>query len=123
MMRGMRTPRLAAACSLLVLLAACGRSHVVREPGHGARGERPVQVSQPKYGATAVVQRGQGAIVFVVADNKARQVSVQLGKRMEGKVEVKEGIAAGDVVVTAGNARLSDGVEVEVVSAAAAVAE
>ena len=59
MMRGMRTPRLAAACSLLVLLAACGRSHVVREPGHGARGERPVQVSQPKYGATAVVQRGQ----------------------------------------------------------------
>lgn len=71
----------------------------------------------------AVVQRGQGAIVFVVADNKARQVSVQLGKRMEGKVEVKEGIAAGDVVVTAGNARLSDGAEVEVVSAAAAVAE
>ena len=60
MMRGMRTPRLAAACSLLVLLAACGRSHVVREPGgSGVRGERPVQVSQPKYGATAVVQRGQ----------------------------------------------------------------
>ncbi|WP_374381628.1 peptidoglycan DD-metalloendopeptidase family protein [Thermomonas sp.] len=56
----MRTPRLAAACSLLVLLAACGRSHVVREPGgSGVRGERPVQVSQPKYGATAVVQRGQ----------------------------------------------------------------
>lgn len=53
-------PRLAAACSLLVLLAACGRSHVVREPGgSGVRGERPVQVSQPKYGATAVVQRGQ----------------------------------------------------------------
>ena len=60
MMLGMRTPRLAAACSLLVLLAACGRSHVVREPGgSGVRGERPVQVSQPKYGATAVVQRGQ----------------------------------------------------------------
>lgn len=60
MMRSMRMPRLAAACSLLVLLAACGRSHVVREPGgSGVRGERPVQVSQPKYGATAVVQRGQ----------------------------------------------------------------
>jgi lipoprotein NlpD len=61
MMRAMRTPRLAAACCLLVVLAACGRSHVVREPGHGSavRGERPVQVSQPRYGATAVVQRGQ----------------------------------------------------------------
>ena len=30
MMLGMRTPRLAAACSLLVLLAACGRSHGAR---------------------------------------------------------------------------------------------
>ena len=69
---------------------------------------------------SAVVQRGEGALVYVVADNKARQVRVSLGKRLEGKVEVREGVAAGDVVVTAGNARLSDGAEVEVVSAAAA---
>lgn len=40
---------------LLALLVACGRSHVVRESG--ARG--PVRVSAPKYGSTAVVQRGQ----------------------------------------------------------------
>ena len=45
---------------------------------------------------------------------------VSLGKRLDGKVEVREGIADGDVVVTAGNARLSNGAEVEVVSAAAA---
>ena len=38
---------------------------VVRDPGSHARharspaGERPVRVSQPKYGATVVVQRGQ----------------------------------------------------------------
>ena len=69
---------------------------------------------------SAIVQRGQGALVYVVADNKAKQVRVSLGKRLEGKVEVREGIAAGDMVVTAGNARLSDGAEVEVVSAAAA---
>ena len=45
----------------------------------------------------AVVQRGQGALVYVVNENKVKEVRVSLGKRMEGKVEVKEGIAAGDV--------------------------
>jgi membrane fusion protein (multidrug efflux system) len=69
---------------------------------------------------SAVVQRGDGALVYVVVDNKAKQVRVSLGKRLDGKVEVLNGIAAGDAVVTAGNARLSDGAEVEVVSAAAA---
>ncbi len=64
MMRLMRTHRLLIACCILALLAACGRSHVVREPSHsrGSRvpvGERPIRVSQPKYGAVAVVQRGQ----------------------------------------------------------------
>jgi membrane fusion protein, multidrug efflux system len=68
---------------------------------------------------SAIVQRGNGAVVYVVADNKVRQVRVSLGKRLDGKVEVREGVAAGDVVVTAGNSRLSDGAEVEVVSAAA----
>jgi membrane fusion protein, multidrug efflux system len=71
----------------------------------------------------AIVQRGEGAVVFTVSDNTAREVRVSLGKRMEGRVEVQEGIAAGEVVVTAGNARLSDGAEVEAVSAAAAAAE
>ena len=46
---------------------------------------------------------------------------VSIGKRLDGKVEVREGVAAGDMVVTAGNARLSDGAEVEAVPAAAAV--
>jgi membrane fusion protein (multidrug efflux system) len=68
---------------------------------------------------SAIVQRGDGAVVYVVVDNKVRQVRVSLGKRLDGKVEVRDGVAAGDVVVTAGNSRLSDGAEVEVVSAAA----
>ena len=59
MMRRMRTHRLAIAFVLLAALAACGRSHVTREPARTRSGERPVQVSQPKYGATVVVQRGQ----------------------------------------------------------------
>ena len=65
MMRPMRTHRILIACVALALLAACGRSHVTRESATHPRsarvpaGERPVRVSQPKYGATAVVQRGQ----------------------------------------------------------------
>ena len=61
MMRLMRTHRLLIACCILTLLAACGRSHVTRTSGTHPRntGERPVRVSQPKYGATAVVKRGQ----------------------------------------------------------------
>ena len=68
----------------------------------------------------AIVQRGQGALVFTVAGNKVKEVRVSLGKRSNGMVEVLDGIKAGDAVVTAGNARLSDGADVEVVSAAAA---
>ena len=65
MMRAMRMHRILVATCLLAVLAACGRSHVTREPGTQSRsqripaGERPVRVSQPKYGAVAVVQRGQ----------------------------------------------------------------
>ncbi len=65
MMRGMRAHRILIVVVLLALLAACGRSHVVREPASQQRssrvpvGERPIRVSQPKYGATALVQRGQ----------------------------------------------------------------
>jgi len=48
--------------TMFVLLAGCGRSHVVHEPSRGSRapvGERPIKVSEPKYGATVVVRRGQ----------------------------------------------------------------
>lgn len=66
MIGGMRGYRVLAVGMALVVLAGCGRSRVVREyPHHGARAGSaatalpPVRVSQPKYGATAVVQRGQ----------------------------------------------------------------
>ena len=76
----------------------------------------------------SVVKRGNDArrksaiaLVYALDGNKVREVRVSIGKRLDGKVEVREGLAAGDMVVTAGNARLSDGAEVEAVPAAAAV--
>lgn len=64
MMGGMRGYRMLALVVAVIVLAGCGRSRVVREyphrGGHGAAAALPpVRVSQPKYGATAVVQRGQ----------------------------------------------------------------
>ncbi|WP_374357276.1 peptidoglycan DD-metalloendopeptidase family protein [Thermomonas sp.] len=60
-MRSMRLPHVLVACIAVVLLASCGRSHVVREGGSSRprSADSPVRVSQPKYGATVVVQRGQ----------------------------------------------------------------
>jgi lipoprotein NlpD len=62
MMSGMRLPRTVLVLATLALLASCGRSHVVRESSRDSRfatGEHPIKVSDPKYGSTVVVQRGQ----------------------------------------------------------------
>ncbi len=67
----------------------------------------------------AIVRRGENAFVYTIAENTAKEVRVRLGVRRPGKVEVLEGIAAGDTVVTAGHASLRDGATVEVVSASA----
>jgi membrane fusion protein (multidrug efflux system) len=71
----------------------------------------------------AIVQRAGGAVIYTVADNTASEVKVKLGKRLEGKVEVVDGIKADDTVVIAGNAQLANGAKVDVVSTAAAAAE
>jgi len=61
MIRSMRPHRVAIACLCLMTVVACGRSHVVREGGSSRPRsvDSPIRVSQPKYGATVVVQRGQ----------------------------------------------------------------
>lgn len=55
---------------------------------------------------------GQDKTVFVVEDGKAKQRVVRVGERQPGHVEVLEGLRAGDVVVTAGQMKLFDGVAV-----------
>jgi lipoprotein NlpD len=49
---------LAVAATLALLLAACASSRVVRGPSSHRASPPPVRVSTPRYGATAVVQRG-----------------------------------------------------------------
>jgi membrane fusion protein (multidrug efflux system) len=62
----------------------------------------------------ALVPVGADQFVFRIADGKAQRVKVRVGVRRAGAVEVVEGLAAGDTVVTAGQLKLRDGVQVVV---------
>jgi membrane fusion protein (multidrug efflux system) len=55
---------------------------------------------------------GADQFVYRVIDGKAQRVKIRTGVRRAGAVEVVEGLAAGDTVVTAGQLKLRDGVPV-----------
>jgi len=61
----------------------------------------------------AVVQVGRESFVFRVgADNAVEQVAVQTGARVSGRVEIVEGVAAGDRIVTDGTGKLRPGMRI-----------
>ena len=62
---------------------------------------------------SAVVERGQLEIVFVVTNQHARLHLVKPGKRIGDEIEVLSGLHSSDRVVTEGAAQLSDGQPVE----------
>lgn len=62
----------------------------------------------------ALVPQGARQFVFTVVDGPdgqkvSRRVEAQIGMRLPGKVELLGGVAAGDVIVTAGQSRLLRG--------------
>jgi membrane fusion protein (multidrug efflux system) len=54
----------------------------------------------------AIVPKGNDSLVLKVVNEKAEVVKVKLGTRRPGEVQVLEGLAANDVVVTDGQAKL-----------------
>ena len=63
----------------------------------------------------AVYPMGADIYVYKIIDGKAMRTKVATGVRRDGKVEITEGVAVGDVVVTAGQIKLArDGTEVRV---------
>lgn len=60
----------------------------------------------------ALVPVGDEQFVYRVVDGKAERVKVRTGLRRGGRVEIREGLTAGDTVVTAGQLKLRDGVSV-----------
>ena len=65
----------------------------------------------------AIVPQGDEQYVFRIVDGKVARVKVELGQRREGKVEIVKGLDANDVVVTAGQLKLRDGMTVTVLGA------
>ncbi|HEY3081798.1 MAG TPA: efflux RND transporter periplasmic adaptor subunit [Chloroflexota bacterium] len=62
----------------------------------------------------ALIQRAGKAVVFVVADGRAKQVEVPIGLSDEKNVEIPSGVKAGDQVIVAGQATVNDGDPVRV---------
>jgi membrane fusion protein (multidrug efflux system) len=68
----------------------------------------------------ALVPQGDAQSVFRVIDGKAVLTPVKIGTRVGATVEIQEGLAEGELVVTAGQIKLQDGVPVMVPEAAPA---
>lgn len=75
--------------------------------------DKPQALTIPEQ---AIVPRGEDQYVFVIDADKVRFTKVVTGIRREGRVEILQGLAAGDTVVTAGQLKLRDGVDVKVVA-------
>jgi membrane fusion protein (multidrug efflux system) len=65
--------------------------------------------------------RGDETYVFVANDGIAKRMSVELGTRSPGVVEVASGLSLEDQVIVTGQDRLSSGDRIEVVEDMAAI--
>ena len=107
--------------SILLRAKLPNPEHVLR-PGLFARvtlvlNEREDAIQVPEQ---ALVPQGQDQFVFKVEDGKAAFTKVTTGIRREGMVEILEGLAPDDEVVTAGQLKIRDGADVQPVPQAEA---
>jgi membrane fusion protein (multidrug efflux system) len=73
----------------------------------------------PVIPRSAVITEDERNHVFVISeDGSASRRNVQLGYERAGMIEVRDGVTAGERVVTAGKGSLSDGARVEVIDLA-----
>lgn len=62
----------------------------------------------------SLIPVGDEQYLFKVVDGRAQRFKVEIGQRRDGQVEVLQGLAAGEVVVTAGQLKLRDGSQVKI---------
>lgn len=98
------------------LRATVPNADLVLKPGLFAR--IAITVAQRKDALVipemAVVPDGDGKIVYIVEDGKARRVRVETGKRLAGKVEIAKGLTPEMQIVTSGQMRLREGSRVSI---------
>lgn len=112
-------PRIEAQGRSIALRARIANPERVLRPGLFARvtlvtAQREDALLVPEE---AVFAQGDQQFVYRISDGKAALTPVRLGDRQGALVEVVEGVAAGDQVVSAGHHKLRDGAPVRPVGA------
>jgi membrane fusion protein, multidrug efflux system len=100
--------------------------------GDGSRVARPGFLARTTFAlgaregllvpGAAILSGAAGESVFVVEAGQAVRRTVQTGLTSAGQIEIVEGLAAGETVVTAGNTMLRDGMTVRIVAGEAGAA-
>ena len=89
-------------------------------PGKGANG---FHLASSRPLRSKIVPRGGDHYVYRIVDGKAVSTRVQLGLRRPGEVEIVDGLAAGQSIVTDGQLKLQDGTAVSVMTEKPAAAK
>jgi membrane fusion protein (multidrug efflux system) len=114
-------PRLDVAGRSLLVRAKVPNTDQRLRPGLFARVTVLLQLKEDALSVPeqALVPQGDDQYVFKIVDGKARMTKVVIGTRREGRVEIVDGLAAGDEVVTAGQLKIRDGSAVSIVGVGA----
>lgn len=97
------------------LMAVIGNADLALKPGmfltvslEVARRENAVIAPEE-----AIVSEGPRQVAYVVKDNRVERRVVTVGQRMFGRVEIAEGLKAGEVIVARGIQRVRNGLQVQ----------
>lgn len=74
--------------------------------------ETQTRTAVPMVPEEAIMPQGADSYVFTISGSKAQRKKITLGERQAGSVEVRDGLKAGDKVITAGLMKLKDGSDV-----------
>lgn len=110
-------PLIDAAGRSILLRATIDNPEGILRPGLFARVTLTVESRQNAIFVpeASLVSTGDQHFVFRVVEGKASFTRIRLGARSAGEVEVLEGLAPTDVVVTAGILKIRDGMPVKVI--------
>jgi membrane fusion protein (multidrug efflux system) len=110
-------PRLDVAGRSLLVRAVVPNGDQRLRPGLFARVMVLLQLKEDALSVPeqAIVPQGDSQFVFKIVDGKAHLTKVVTGTRRDGRVEIVDGLSAGDQVVTAGQLKIRDGSAVSIV--------
>ena len=74
------------------------------------------EINQIGVPESAVTIQGNTAFVYVVNNDAAEKINIEIGKRNFGKVSVLTGLNEGDVVIAEGVSKVRDKAKVKIIT-------